>query len=143
MAEEPAPGSVQQEESHGAKTWLERYRGLLFFILIAAVLAAIVLLQALSGDHRKPLLESLTPAPTPQATATPSPLRVYISGAVRIPDVYALPPNSIVKDAIAAAGGAAGDADLDRINLAYPLADGQQVYVPRKQLLKMVLRSLY
>jgi competence protein ComEA len=51
---------------------------------------------------------------------------------VQIPDVYALPPDSIVKDAIAAAGGATGDADLDRINLAYPLADGQQVYVPRK-----------
>jgi competence protein ComEA len=58
-------------------------------------------------------------------------LRVYVSGAVQQPDVYPLPLDSIVKDAIMAAGGATGDADLDRINLALPVADGQHVYVPR------------
>jgi competence protein ComEA len=31
-----------------------------------------------------------------------------------------------------AAGGPAGDADLDRINLASSVADGQQIYVPRQ-----------
>jgi competence protein ComEA len=50
---------------------------------------------------------------------------------VQQPDVYALPPGSIVKDAVVAAGGPARDADLDRINLASMLADGQQVYVPK------------
>jgi competence protein ComEA len=45
--------------------------------------------------------------------------------------VYPLPPDSIVKDALLAAGGATDDADLDRINLALPVADGQHVYVPR------------
>jgi competence protein ComEA len=40
-------------------------------------------------------------------------------------------PDSIVKDAIVAAGGASDDADLDRINLALAVADGQHVYVPR------------
>jgi competence protein ComEA len=44
--------------------------------------------------------------------------------------VYTLAPDSIVKDAILAAGGATGEADLDRINLALPVADGQHVYVP-------------
>jgi len=117
---------------HRARGCLERYRGLLFFLLIVAVLAAVVIFQTLSAGPRNPLLESLTPAPSPQATATPSPLQVYVSGAVQKPDVYTLPPDSIVKDAILAAGGAAADADLDRINLAYPLGDGQQVYVPRQ-----------
>jgi competence protein ComEA len=55
-----------------------------------------------------------------------------VSGAVQKPDVYTLLPGSIVKDAILAAGGADADADLGRINLAYPLGDGQQVYVPRQ-----------
>jgi competence protein ComEA len=41
-----------------------------------------------------------------------------------------LAPDSIVKDAIEAAGGASGGADLDRINLASPVVDGQHVYVP-------------
>jgi competence protein ComEA len=60
----------------------------------------------------------------------PASLRVYISGAVRTPDVYLLPPGSIVKDAVQAAGGPADDADLERINLALELYDQQQVYVP-------------
>jgi competence protein ComEA len=45
--------------------------------------------------------------------------------------VYSLGPDSIVKDAVLAAGGPTQDADLDRINLALPVVDGQQVYVPR------------
>jgi competence protein ComEA len=47
------------------------------------------------------------------------------------PDVYELPAESIVKDAIEAAGGAISEADLDRINLALSVADGQHIYVPR------------
>lgn len=69
--------------------------------------------------------------PSPEATPTPRPLRIYVSGAVHHPDVYSLPPDSIVKDAILAAGGATDEADLDRINLALSVTDGQHVYVPR------------
>jgi competence protein ComEA len=46
--------------------------------------------------------------------------------------VYTLPPASILADAIAAAGGPAADADLDRVNKAVSLGDGMQVYVPHK-----------
>jgi len=56
---------------------------------------------------------------------------VYVSGAVQYPDVYTLPPGSIVKDALLAAGGAVAEADLASINLARPVADGEQVHVPR------------
>jgi competence protein ComEA len=47
------------------------------------------------------------------------------------PDVYTLIPDSIVKDALVAAGGPTEEADLDRINLALPVSDGQHIYVPR------------
>jgi competence protein ComEA len=67
---------------------------------------------------------------TPEPTSTPAPLRVYVSGAVRAQGVYRLPPNSLVEDAITEAGGAAEDADLIAINLAHPLSDGEQIYVP-------------
>jgi competence protein ComEA len=73
-----------------------------------------------------------TPAPTPTRTptCTPGPIRVYVSGAVRQPAVVELPPGSIVEDAIAEAGGASADADLDCINLARQVEDQQQVYLP-------------
>jgi hypothetical protein len=80
-----------------------------------------------------PLVITLQPRPTVEPpTPTPATINVYVSGAVNKPDVYTLPANAIVKDAVTAAGGATADADLDRINLATKLADQMQVYVPRK-----------
>ncbi len=68
----------------------------------------------------------------PAATPTPAPLRVYVSGAVHSPGVYRLPPDSLVQDAILAAGGETDTADLVAINLAHPLADGEHVHVPSR-----------
>ncbi len=68
-----------------------------------------------------------------EPTPTPSPLRIYVSGAVREQGVYRLPPDSLVVDAIDAAGGALDDADLIAINLAHPLSDGEQIYVPTQE----------
>jgi competence protein ComEA len=56
---------------------------------------------------------------------------VHVAGAVMTPGVQRLDPGGRVIDAVDAAGGAAPDADLSRINLAAPLEDGQQIYVPR------------
>jgi competence protein ComEA len=57
---------------------------------------------------------------------------VHVAGAVRSPGVYRLPAGSRVTDAIERAGGPAAGADQNAINLAAPLADGQQVVVPAK-----------
>ena len=48
------------------------------------------------------------------------------------PGVYTLPAQGRAVDAIAAASGAAADADLDRVNLAGALSDGVQIYVPHR-----------
>jgi competence protein ComEA len=56
---------------------------------------------------------------------------VDVAGAVLRPGVYQLERGSVVADAIAAAGGPAVGADLDRLNKAVRLQDGMQVYVPR------------
>ncbi|MFO7678886.1 MAG: ComEA family DNA-binding protein [Chloroflexota bacterium] len=73
-------------------------------------------------------VEGIVAAPT----ATPQPLRVYISGAVAQPGVVTLPAGSLLADALDAVGGADGDADLDGVNLAAALADNQHVIVPRR-----------
>ena len=69
---------------------------------------------------------------TPHPTPTLRPLQVYVSGAVNAPDVVSLPPGSLVRDALAAAGGANDQADLDAINLAAPLNDNAHVIVPTR-----------
>ena len=57
---------------------------------------------------------------------------VDVTGAVRRPGVYRMPAGSRVNDAVARAGGAAPRAQLEAINLAARLADGQQVVVPER-----------
>jgi competence protein ComEA len=57
---------------------------------------------------------------------------IHVAGAVRRPGVYRLPAGGRVNDAVARAGGAGPRADLEAINLAARLADGQQVVVPER-----------
>ena len=55
---------------------------------------------------------------------------VHVAGRVRHPGLVRLPAGSRVQDAITAAGGVTSGADLDAINLARKLTDGEQVRVP-------------
>ncbi len=55
---------------------------------------------------------------------------VHVCGAVNDPGVYTLAAECRVWDAIDAAGGFSEDADMDYLNLAGTIGDGQKVYVP-------------
>jgi competence protein ComEA len=57
---------------------------------------------------------------------------VDVTGAVTRPGVYRLPAGSRVEEAVRRAGGATAKAELEAINLAARLADGQQVVVPER-----------
>ncbi len=59
-------------------------------------------------------------------------LVVDVTGAVARPGVYRLPAGSRVNDAVQRAGGASVGAELEAVNLAARLADGQQVVVPQR-----------
>src|SRR5437016_6662584 len=69
---------------------------------------------------------------TPTPTRTPeSGVIVDVVGAVAHPGVYRLPAGARVLDALLAAGGMTGDADLAALNKAAPLRDGMRIFVPR------------
>lgn len=102
---------------------MNRWWGTAFAVLCGLLAAGLILLIA-----RQPLGKPLELLPPP----TPAPLVVHVTGAVLSPGVYALPPGTRVRDALAEAGGPLPEADLDLINLAALLQDGQQVWVPLK-----------
>jgi len=74
-----------------------------------------------------PVQNAPTASPTPSERATR--IVVHVVGAVRHPGLVRLPENSRVQDGIDAAGGLTGRADPGELNLAQPLADGQQLVI--------------
>jgi len=66
----------------------------------------------------------------PPASTAPAAVVVHVAGAVASPGVYELPGEARAADAVAAAGGAVPGAEVDALNLAAPLTDGERVYVP-------------
>ncbi len=64
--------------------------------------------------------------------ATPQTITVHIAGAVNNPGVYRLRYGSRINDGVVAAGGATTTANLDVINLATVLNEGEQIYVPKR-----------
>ena len=63
---------------------------------------------------------------------TPQIITVHVAGAVKNPGVYRLKYGSRINDGLVAAGGATSAANLDVINLATVLNEGEQIYVPKR-----------
>lgn len=107
----------------------------LVLLLIAGVLWKIapqLVGPAASEDRSGKLIEESTPYlsadhPEPE----PEMIIVHLVGAVQCPGVYHLPVGSRVYDLVEAGGGPAEEADLEAINLARPLYDGEQVAIYR------------
>ena len=106
-------------------------------VLLGAGLLAIVVpaLLGATDDRSAPAdadttVSQLFDAPTTTTTSTPL-FVVHVLGAVRSPGLYRLPRGSRIADALEVAGGVGEDIDMERVNLAAPLADGQRVYIPR------------
>ena len=96
-------------------------------LLVAAlVLGARYVLPAGTASTSVP-----PPLTVPVAQARP-PVVVDVVGAVRRPGLYRFRRGGRIADAVARAGGATHRADLNQVNLAAPLADGEQVVVPAR-----------
>lgn len=114
--------------------------GVVVTVVVVAVAAMLLLRPAPAGEVLPaPLLTPAAPvaAPVPSPMSSPGPssagpgARVYVVGQVREPGVVTLPAGARVEDAVEAAGGATGKADLAVINLARPVQDGEQIVVPK------------
>lgn len=107
---------------------------LLMLLLIVSVVGINVLLTIMSRQRQAQVVVQ-PPAPTsPPPTATPpASISVYVTGAVRQPQTTVqIAYRGRVEDAIRAAGGTTDDADMDGVNPAAILSDGDHVHVPQK-----------
>jgi len=77
--------------------------------------------------------EAVTPSPIDvRAEAEPEEISVYICGSVKSPGVIKVKEGTRLDEAVRMVGGAAGEADLNAVNLAYKLADEDMIYIPKK-----------
>ncbi|HJS70591.1 MAG TPA: SLBB domain-containing protein, partial [Gaiellaceae bacterium] len=108
---------------------ISRRRALAYVVALLAVLT-LAGRVAFSGEPEAPAAApmSLEAAPAPARK-----LVVHVVGQVSKPGLYSLPDGSRVDDAIARAGGPKPKAALELVNLAAPVADGQQVVVPSRR----------
>lgn len=72
-------------------------------------------------------------SPTHNSPPTTTEIVVHVAGAVRKPGIYQLEQNSRANDALKAAGGWRTDANIDAVNLAQKVEDGQQLYFPTRK----------
>jgi competence protein ComEA len=124
-------------------------------VAMYAVAAVLVVVLGVRYMHRQAAVSSQAPAASARpgggsagsgapdgAAAGPGTVRidasaggdalVHVAGAVRHPGVYRLSAGARIQDAVRRAGGGTGAADVNAVNLAAKIADGQQVIVPRR-----------
>ncbi len=114
-----------------------RGRRLLAAALLGVLVVAVAWRHAASAPASAPLrvapvVPSASPPRAGPGAAAARQLVVDVAGAVRRPGLVRLREGDRVADAIARAGGLARGAERTAVNLAAPVADGQQVLVPRR-----------
>jgi len=110
---------------------LDRLSWILLSVVVVLMLAVFGYLIFSSDDPATITINPPPPTATLGPTGTPTPLEIYVTGAVAQPESrLSMPPGSRVEDAIAAAGGPTDDADLSGVNLAGILRDGDHIHVP-------------
>ena len=103
-------------------------------VLVGGIL--VVLLLAVGGRfllHSKaPTVPPPVRVAAPARTAAAATIFVNVVGAVRRPGLYRLRDGSRVANAVARAGGVTRHAQLELVNLAARVSDGEQIVVPRR-----------
>jgi competence protein ComEA len=137
---EPAPSSWRDRVDDLANRFGVEPIRLVVGVVVALIVVIIVLVilggRGASGAQASSSTQvssgGVTVLPFSSTTTTTAEFWVDVTGAVVHPGVYRLPSGARATDAVAMAGGPAADGELESINLAARVSDGQRIYVPRR-----------
>ena len=103
-------------------------------LTLLGILLVGCLLTSVAGEwaqSKRSAAEPALPSYVDEAAALrETTIKVYVSGAVMEPGLYDLPTGARAWQAVEAAGGLRENANVEKVNLAKKLKDGNQVNVP-------------
>ena len=102
-------------------------------MLVLLLLALVAGGGAFYGMQSQQEAVVLDAAEQPAAQEVPAGITVYVTGAVQQPGVVTVAAGARTADAVNACGGLLPQADAERVNMAQPVKDGQQIRVPEKK----------
>ena len=113
---------------------------ILIFGGIALVIITVILIYLITKiNTAQPNYEELeinamesteTGVQSTENTQLPQIIKVHIAGSVLNEGIVELEAGARIADAIEAAGGITPDANMQNVNLAYKVQDGQKIYIP-------------
>lgn len=132
----PSPPATWRDRVDTAVAAVKAAPGISAVVAVAVVVVAAIGFVIFHRPPPAPAIQLPRAAAGPGAAGSPSTTTgevvVHVAGAVVRPGVVRLASVGRVVDAIAAAGGATPEADLNQVNLAAKVADGDRVYVPKR-----------
>ena len=132
----PIPPRSVRESARAWIAWFGITRLIATAVAVAVVVGGgwmLVRTPPPSAEATLPVTSGSPPTATltvPTTATETSTFVVHVAGAVAQPGVYDLRAPARVVDAIEAAGGPTPEAELDALNLAAALVDGQRIYLP-------------
>lgn len=99
-------------------------------LLIISVIIIYLLTKISPEESNYEELQIETTEQTEELTEISKTIKVHIAGSVINEGIVELEEGARVADAITAAGGTTPDANMQNVNLAYKIQDGQKIYIP-------------
>ena len=113
---------------------MKKFKKTFILILITIIVIGIAIYQKISSSEYEEIesddLTALNYNNIEELPEEKSYIILHITGEILNPGIVKIEEGARVSDVIEAAGGLTPDADLNRINLAYIVADGQKIYIP-------------
>lgn len=102
----------------------------IIFLSIGIIIIVIYLVYNYSKDNASEILEENIYIETSNETKEKNKIILHITGEVNSPGIIEIEEGSRLANAIEAAGGLTENADINKINLAYVVKDGQKINIP-------------
>lgn len=108
---------------------MKKNKKIIFLSIVVIIIAIYMCYNYLKGDSNE-LIEENIYMETNDETKEEDIIILHIIGEVNSPGIIRIKENSRLIDAVEAAGGFTENADINKVNLAYVVQDGQKINIP-------------